>query len=82
MMYPFMTLEDGTKIVHSEVLCDGTIKVYFEKPVFGGFQSALCILPQFTWKKVDGYSSEDIDRFQTFLKEAKQLITDRTQQTR
>ena len=35
MMYPFMTLEDKTEVVHSEVYdSDGaeTVKVYFEKP--------------------------------------------------
>ena len=32
MMYPFMTLEDGTEIVHSEQLDDGRVKVYIETP--------------------------------------------------
>ena len=32
MMYPFMTLNDGTEIVHSETLPDGRVKVYIEKP--------------------------------------------------
>ena len=31
MMYPFMTLDDGTEIVHSEMREDGTVKVYIEK---------------------------------------------------
>ena len=32
MMYPFMTLDDGSEIVHSEMKDDGRVKVYIEKP--------------------------------------------------
>ena len=32
MMYPFMTLDDGTEIVHSDMLDGGRVKVYIEKP--------------------------------------------------
>ena len=32
MMYPFMTLEDNTEIVHSERLENGEVKVYIETP--------------------------------------------------
>lgn len=32
MMYPFMTLNDNTEIVHSEMKSDGTVKVYIETP--------------------------------------------------
>ena len=31
MMYPYLTLNDGTEIVHSEMLADDTVKVYIEK---------------------------------------------------
>lgn len=31
MMYPFMTLEDETEIVHSEMQKDGLVKVYIER---------------------------------------------------
>lgn len=31
-MYPFLTLDDNTEIVHSEMRGDGTVKVYIEKP--------------------------------------------------
>ena len=30
MMYPFLTLDDNTEIVHSEMRPDGRVKVYFE----------------------------------------------------
>ena len=32
MMYPFMTLDDDTEIVHSDMLPDGRVKVYIERP--------------------------------------------------
>lgn len=40
MMYPFMTLDDGTEIVHSEMHADGRVKVYVERPdAAAGFHS-------------------------------------------
>ncbi len=30
MMYPFLTLDDQTEIVHSQLLDDGSVKVYVE----------------------------------------------------
>ena len=47
MMYAFMQLDDGTEVVHSEAYDDNgteTVKVYFEKPVEGDFESAECYL--------------------------------------
>ena len=32
MLYPFMTLNDNTEIVHSEMKPDGRVKVYIETP--------------------------------------------------
>lgn len=41
MMYPFMTLDDGTEIVHSEMHADGRVKVYMERPdAAAGFHHA------------------------------------------
>ena len=46
MMYPFMTLDDDTEIVHSEMKPDGRVKVYLEKPdAEDCFHSAVCWLP-------------------------------------
>ena len=50
MMYPYMTLNDGTEITHSQLLDlqhDGTItvEVHFERPTDTGFDSARCSLP-------------------------------------
>ena len=43
MMYPFMTLNDETEIVHSEMKRDGRVKVYIEKTdEKDGFHHATC----------------------------------------
>ena len=46
MMYPFMTLNDETEIVHSEMI-DGIVKVYIETPDEKlCFKHATCYLPE------------------------------------
>ena len=77
MMYPFMTLADTTEVVHSESYLDNgveTVKVYFERPVFGGFQSAECYLPSYRWEHVDGFTEKEIDGFQEYLKSVAHII--------
>lgn len=70
MMYPYMTLSDGTEIVHSQVLHeDGTDKVIvnFERPTDDGFDSARCELPGYRWLSSEGYSKEDLSFFEELL---------------
>lgn len=77
MMYPFMTLNDKTEIVHSEAYIDNnieTVKVYFEKPIYGGFNSAECYLPSYEWKNINGFSEEEIKSFQELLKSTAHII--------
>ena len=48
MMYPFMTLNDNTEIVHSEMHPDGKVKVYIETPDEQYcFRHATCWLPDY-----------------------------------
>ena len=46
MMHQFLELNDGTQIVHSDVMYDESgkelVEVYVEKPVMLGFKSAYC----------------------------------------
>lgn len=50
MMYPFLTPDDATEIVHSEMCPDNTVKVYVEKlDAQSCFHSAACILPGHGW---------------------------------
>lgn len=77
MMYPFMTLADQTEVVHSEAYNDNgreTVKVYFEKPVYGGFHSAECYLPSYEWKNIDGFSEQEINYFTEYLKSVAHIV--------
>lgn len=77
MMYEFMQLDDGTEVVHSEAYDDNgteTVKVYFEKPVEGDFESAECYLPRYEWKNIEGFSNERISQFQEYLQSVSHII--------
>ena len=77
MMYPFMVLEDKTEVVHSEAYdSDGveTVKVYFEKPVYGGFNSAECYLPSYNWKNIEGFSGDEIQRLDEFIRSISHIV--------
>lgn len=77
MMYPYMKLADETEIVHSQVIeKDGksSIIVNFERPTQEGFDSARCIIPEYKWLEVKGYSNEEIEIFEKLLHENEQLI--------
>ncbi len=76
-MYPFMVLDDKTEVVHSDsydVNGTETVKVYFEQPVYGGFHSAECYLPSYTWKNIDGFSEDEIFKYEDFLKSVAHIV--------
>lgn len=77
MLYPFMTLNDNTEIVHSELLnMDGKekVRVCIEKPVYGGFHSAVCYLPDYSWENINGFSDLEINAFQELLESLAHII--------
>ena len=77
MLYPFMTLEDKTEIVHSEAYIENDkekVRVEIERPVEGGFFSAECILPEYEWKNVQGFSEEDINELQDMIESIAHVI--------
>jgi hypothetical protein len=75
MMYPFLTLDDGTEIVHSERKVDGSVKVYFEKPdAETCFRSAVCWLPAYRWEDVNGFSADEISYAESVVKSTAHLI--------
>ena len=75
MMYPFLTLNDDTEIVHSEMQEDNTVKVYIEKPDEEDcFHHAYCILPNYRWTDVFGFTDEDIQRYQEIIESTAHLI--------
>ena len=80
MMYAFMTLDDQTEIVHSEMHPDGTVKVYLEQPnEKDGVHYATCYLPAYRWENVYGFSNEQIQRYQEVIESTAHLILDFSQ---
>lgn len=83
MMYPFMTLNDDTEIVHSEsIQKDGReqVEVKIEKPVFEGFHSASCWLPDYRWENIEGFSELEINSLQEIIESAAHLIIEFSQE--
>lgn len=77
MMYPYMKLSDETEIVHShliEVNGERCIEVHFERPTENGFDTARCSLPSYTWIKRDGFTDEEINKFEIFLRNNAHLL--------
>lgn len=75
MMYPFLTLDDGTEIVHSQMLEQGKVKVYIEKTdAKDGFHHATCILPEYRWEDILGFTQEDIAGYQKIIENSANLI--------
>ena len=68
MMYSFLTLDDGTEIVYSEMKDDGRVKVYFVKPdAKDCFHQATCWLPDYTWEDIYGFTDEEIERYKLII---------------
>ena len=77
MMYPYMTLNDETEIVHSQIINDDgaeKVLVHFERPTEGGFDSARCELPSYKWIYKEGYSDQEISLFEQLLQSNAHLI--------
>lgn len=80
MMYPYMTLNDDTEIMHSEMYPDGKVKVYIETPdETGGFHDAICWLPDYTWE-VHGYSESEMMYFKQLIRDNAHLIIEFSQE--
>ncbi len=74
MFYDYVELEDGTQIAYSGVLPDNTVEVVAERPIEFGFDSAHCMLPAYTWSKIEGFSEADMQRLDGFVKNNAPLI--------
>ena len=77
-MYHYMTLADGTEIVHSHLKKENgikTVEVHFERPKFDGFDSVRCSLPTYEWTVWEGkFSYEEIKKFEIFMKSNAHLL--------
>jgi hypothetical protein len=77
MMYPYMTLADETLITHSHLIDNGgskTVEVHFERPIYGGFDTARCSLPSYEWIIRDGYTDDEVIMFEEMLKRGSHLF--------
>ena len=77
MKYPFLTLDDNTEIVHSEMFPDGNVQVYVEKPDEKDcFHNASCYIPGYEWRDINGFSDEEIAKYQEIIESTAHLILD------
>ncbi|WP_455136056.1 hypothetical protein [Thermophilibacter sp.] len=75
MMYPFMTLNDGTEIVHSDMGDDGRVKVYIERPdARDCFHHVTCYLPDGTWTDNLGFSDSELAYLREVVESTANLI--------
>lgn len=81
MVYPFMTLNDNTEIVHSEMHEDGRVLVHIETPDEKVcFKHADCWLPEYKWEDVYEYTDEELAKLEEFLKSTAHLIIEFSQE--
>ena len=75
MMYPFLTLDDGTEIVHSDMDDAGCVRVYIEKPDEKDcFHHVTCVLPGYVWQDAYGFSDEELERYEGVVSSVAHLI--------
>lgn len=75
MMYPFLTLDDNTEIVHSEMQPNGRVRVDMEKPDEKDcFHYATCYLPDYTWEDISGFSEKEIERYEEVISSTAHFI--------
>lgn len=78
MMYPFMTLDDESEIVHSELLSSGRVKVYIEKPDENDcFHHMTCYLPDYSIDEVFGLTDAEVQYYMEILRSTAHLILER-----
>lgn len=75
MIYPFLTLDDDTEFVHTEMMPGGRVRVDIERPDARlCFKSASCWLPDYTWENVEGFSKDEVARLQEVIESCAHLI--------
>ena len=75
MVFPFITLDDGTEFARSETMFDGRVCIDVEQPDAElCFKTATCWLPGFTWENVSGFTLEEVGELQKILESKVQMI--------
>ena len=81
MMHPYLTLNDGTEVVHSDMGGDGRVKVYIERPDERDcFHHATCWLPGYQWEDVYGFSPEEMGELERLVEANAHLIMEFAQE--
>ena len=73
MMYPYMTFHDGTEVTHSQMLEDGSVKMYIETPVEDGFKNLTCWLPKYQYEN-HGYDENELKHWKEFIQNNSHII--------
>ena len=72
-MYPYMTFNDDTEVTHSQMLEDGSVKVYIETPVEDGFKNLTCWLPKYQYEN-HGYDVKELEQWKEFIQNNAHII--------
>ena len=76
MEYPFITLDDGTQISHSEMLADHSVLVYIRR-------DALCratyVLPAQEWREAAGFTADELEHIKRVIMKMTSLILEFSQ---
>lgn len=63
MLYPYVTLGDGTEVLHTGIHEENgmeTVEVHFERPIENGFMTARFVLPTYELIERDNVSDEEL----------------------
>lgn len=55
------------------------MKISIERPTDGGFDSAICWLPDYQWEEIKGFSQKEIDYFSEIIHSGAHLFFEFTQ---
>lgn len=75
-MWRYVTFPDETIVAYSDIRDDETVQIDIERPRDGGFDTARCLMPAYRWSNVDGFSGEELESFEAFLRNNAPLIFD------
>ena len=76
MEYPFITLDNGTQISHSEMLADRSVLVYIRKDAF---HRAVLVLPAQEWREVTGFTEDELEHIKRVILKMTPLILEFSQ---
>lgn len=74
MMWEYVRFEDDAQVSYSDVREDNTVLVVIERPRDWGFDTAECLLPAFTGQKLEGFSKEETEELDVFVRNNAPLI--------